>query len=427
MGGGIRAEERVTLTNSTVSGNATTGPDSPGGGIWIDSSRLDDVIAVNSTISGNSTAGPNSPGGGISAGDVVLTNATVSGNTTTGSDSAGGGISAIRNATITSSTITQNVAAVGGHGIDLGDADGGTVQIENSIVSGNNPGDFQDVVFGANMTVVANYSFLGLFIPLNGTGNIYSQDPMLDSLSDNGGRTLTHAPLVGSRVIDAGDPSTVFDDDEYEQRGAPFVRVFDGEGGGARIDMGAFEVQILPASFFVVNNATDIVDYDYRNEQLTLREAINLANLNLGPDTITFANRLRGQTITLGGSELEITEALTIDDSAPAENVTIDADNASRIFNFTATTGDFALSGLILTGGNAAGDGGAIRSLTTGNLTLEQSTVSGNSSRDNGGGIYADSGTVILSNSTVSGNNASAGFASGGGIFTWTGDVDTQQ
>ena len=64
--------------------------------------------------------------------------------------------------------------------------------------------------------------------------------------------------------------------------------------------------------------------------------------------------------------------------------MTINANQASRIFNITATTGDFTLGGLTLTGGRTtaggtAGSGGAIRSLITGNLTLDQSTVSGSS------------------------------------------------
>ena len=49
-----------------------------------------------------------------------------------------------------------------------------------------------------------------------------------------------------------------------------------------------------------------------------------------------------------------------------------------------ATTGDFTLAGLTLTGGRitangSAADGGAIHSLTDGNLTLADSIVSGNS------------------------------------------------
>ena len=87
--------------------------------------------------------------------------------------------------------------------------------------------------------------------------------------------------------------------------------------------------------------------------------------------------------------------ALTIDARPLAANVTINANQLSRIFNITATTGDFTLGGLTLTGGQThsgdIGAGGAIRSLTTGSHA-HPSTVSGNSTTGDGadgGGIYA--------------------------------------
>ena len=93
---------------------------------------------------------------------------------------------------------------------------------------------------------------------------------------------------------------------------------------------------------------------------ITLREAVQAANADTsvdgsvagsGADTINFSTALSGQTITLAGLELEVTEALTIDATALANNVTIDADELSRIFNITAPTGDFQFNGLTLTGG----------------------------------------------------------------------------
>ena len=74
-------------------------------------------------------------------------------------------------------------------------------------------------------------------------GNI---DPLLGPLAENGGITLTHALLAGSPAIDAGDPAAVAGMGTvpmFDQRGDPYRRVFDGDGaGGARIDMGAFEL-----------------------------------------------------------------------------------------------------------------------------------------------------------------------------------------
>ena len=67
-------------------------------------------------------------------------------------------------------------------------------------------------------------------------------------LAFNGGPTQTRALLPGSPAIDAGDPAIVFNPAQSDQRGAPFVRVVDGNAViGARIDIGAFELQPTPA------------------------------------------------------------------------------------------------------------------------------------------------------------------------------------
>ena len=85
---------------------------------------------------------------------------------------------------------------------------------------------------------------------------------------------------------------------------------------------------------------------------ISLREAILAANATAGADQVTFAAALSGQTITLGGTELAIAEALTIDARPLAANMTINANQLSRIFNITAASGDFMLGGLTLSGGN---------------------------------------------------------------------------
>jgi len=433
-GGGIRASS-VTLTQSTVSGNSTTGDSTFGGGISAGS-----VTLTQSTVSGNSTTGDFASGGGISAGIVTLTQSTVSGNSATGN---GGGIRAGATVTVTQSTITDN------HTLDASAQGGGVFQsdtsffhtfsISGSIVAGNTAGGGgDDLVPYPDSTLTVNYSLIGTGVtPTAGGNNVVTNDPELEPLADFGGPTQTHALLPGSPAIDAGDPD--FDPDDfdppllYDQRGAPFDRV-----AGGRIDIGAFE-GIRPV--LVVDSTSDVVDGDYSPGNLSLREAVLLANANSGTNTITFDAALSGQTITLGGTELVLTDAVTIDATALDENVTIDADQLSRIFNITASTGDFTLAGLTLTGGRTTGDdvsfphftntfsGGAVRSHTTGNLTLDQSIVSGNSTTGSyarGGGVFA-MGSVTLTQSTLSGNSTAGSSAHGGGIFTLPGPVTLTQ
>ena len=78
----------VTLTNSTVSGNSTTGTPSDAFGGILNSAPGDVVTLTNSTVSGNSASAPGGPGafsiavGGISnaGGSLTLTSSTLSGN-----------------------------------------------------------------------------------------------------------------------------------------------------------------------------------------------------------------------------------------------------------------------------------------------------------------------------------------------------------
>ena len=179
---------------------------------------------------------------------------------------------------------------------------------------------------------------------------------------------------------------------------------------------------------------------------ITLREAIIAANADSvadategtqagsGADSIDFDASLDGGTILLTSGELGITEAVTIDAASLAGGLTIDAQENSRIFNITATTDDFTIAGLTLTGGRTTGNntsyydstysGGAIRSLTSGDVTITNSVISNNSTegdRAYGGGVFftktgLPGGHLILIDTTVSGNSTLGFNAHGGGI-----------
>ena len=150
----------------------------------------------------------------------------------------------------------------------------------------------------------------------------------------------------------------------------------------------------------------------------SLRDAIAMANSAAGADEITFDSALSGQTIFLN-DELEITEALTIDATVLAENVTLVAGSFLRVIDITPLTGDFTLAGLTITGAGTSESGGGIRSLSRGNFTLERTTVTGNSTINNisdGAGIYAFSDNLTLIDSTISNNSTVKTASRGGGI-----------
>ena len=395
-GGGISNEGTATITASTISGNSSA---NRGGGFFTDYGSS--ATIADSTISGNSALSPGGSGGGggvWNSSSIKITNSTISGNMAGG----GGGIFNVGTATIANSTISGNSAAP-------------NAPLAGGIINQN--------MMTLNDTIVANSSSggdIGNSGTLNGAHNLVEDgsdgladtitgDPLLGPLVDNGGPTLTHALLPGSPAIDAGDPSFTPPPD-YDQRGAGFPRVESG-----RVDIGAFELDLaIPARGLVVDITNDVFNGDYTEGDLSLREAVALANVNAGADTITFDAALAGQTFLLDGQELGVTESLTIDASALAQKVIIDANHMSRVLNFSASSGDSILAGLQLLNGSTSGSGGAI--LNAGTLLLDGVGVADSFAAGNGGGIYSTR-ELTVRNSRIDGNQA----GNGGGIETTSG------
>ncbi|MEM7736157.1 MAG: choice-of-anchor Q domain-containing protein [Deinococcota bacterium] len=162
------------------------------------------------------------------------------------------------------------------------------------------------------------------------------------------------------------------------------------------------------AATWVVTKVADTND-GVCDVDCSLREAVAAA---ADGDTITFIAGLSGQRIVLSGTEIVVPQAnLTIDASALATPVIVEAGGSSRIFNQTNNLGVFTLNGLELSGGSSARDGGAVYSSS--NISIFNSTIYKNQARDSGGGIYSD-GNIILDKSQVTGNRADS---LGGGLF----------
>ncbi len=81
----------------------------------------------------------------------------------------------------------------------------------------------------------------------NTTGNQLNVDPMLGSLQDNGGPTLTHALLTGSPAIDGGLSNTVAFDQRGFQRPVDDPAVAQAEGSDGS-DIGAVEMSASPSA-----------------------------------------------------------------------------------------------------------------------------------------------------------------------------------
>jgi hypothetical protein len=251
-GGGIDNAGTLTLNNTTVSGNGAFYPGggedySSGGGIL----NSGTVTLNNATVSGNDA----DYGGGIANfGTVTLNNATVSGNSAGGI--ANGGRLTLNNTTVSGNysggiyneyraTLTLNNATVSGNSATFSGGgiynNGGTLTTRNTLLAGNTaPGapDLWGSLGSRGHNLIGNTS--------GGSGfhetDLLDVAPLLGPLQDNGGPTLTHALLPGSPAIDAGDNT---DAPEWDQRGEGFPRLVNDV-----IDVGAFEVQVGPATWF---------------------------------------------------------------------------------------------------------------------------------------------------------------------------------
>ncbi|WP_299467027.1 choice-of-anchor Q domain-containing protein, partial [uncultured Gimesia sp.] len=387
-GGGIfNSNSTLTISNSTFTQNHS---DHDGGAIKNDTGGS---LTINSsTFHQNSS--DNNGGTLANSAAMYVHNSTLSGNSTL---HLGAGIYSGSTATleVLNSTIVLNESTsdVSEGGAVYG-SDTNPFEIKNSIIAGNTAAGSPQVagVYNSSSSIVQD-SIAGLIDPV---------------LKVNGGPTQTHALLSGSAAINAGDNGIAESAGLLtDQRGVGYPRMFDGT-----VDMGAVEFR---ESGFIVDNNSDLDDGDYSAGNLSLREAIQLANASSTADTIHFDGSLAGQTIFLS-SELSITADLTII-GLGADQLTLDAVNNSRIFNIDngdiATTIRVEIDGLKLANGSTNSTGGAILSYE--DLAVKNSILTGNTARLGGGGIFSSLASLTIENSLVS-ENASL-FQGGGGVM----------
>ena len=210
----------------------------------------------------------------------------------------------------------------------------------------------------------------------------------------------------------------------------------------------AFIDNITFTTDFVVDNLTDIDDGVFTAGNLSLREAIRLANADPGADTITFDPSLMASgdaTILLsqfdtgldsdefGPSAFRISSDITIVGPSGENGLTIARDGSAanfRLFyvyggpgmeaNGKLTLQNLTLSGGVaqgfnsLGGGGSAGMGGAIFN-RLGTVALVGSTITANTAQGgNGFGASLSAGAGVGSNPV---NNGIAGGPNGGASF----------
>tara|TARA_R110002111_G_scaffold247140_1_gene309996 strand:+ start:270 stop:17531 length:17262 start_codon:yes stop_codon:yes gene_type:complete len=280
------------------------------------------VTISNSTIS-NNFAGTR--GGGLLNEDPIsLSNVTFSGNE---AGKEGGAIHNTGELTINNTTIYDNFTEGTGGGI-YSVAASASVNIRNTIVAGNNA-----LLSGADVTGVFTsdgHNLIGTRGVSAGFINGFNDDivgsngqridPVLSPLQDNGGPTFTHALLVGSLAIDAGDNT---DGVVIDQRGA--TRPTD-----TTSDIGAFEI-VTPSISIV--NAYSQLETDSGNSTV-FEIVVTLSNPNVDAVTVKYEtsngtaeagidyNFTTGTITFAPGETTQIIQVIVIGDDIPENNET---------------------------------------------------------------------------------------------------------
>jgi hypothetical protein len=419
---GFPVGAQLTVSNSTFAANAAA----YGGGILnqnapatVTGCTLSEQLAIYQAVLGgkNYKLGLVDGGGIYNAGPMTLGNCTFFRNV--GGTGYGSAIYNKSQLTVINATITNNSAGKGA--IWTSNDVGAATTLHNSIVADNFVSNQNWYVMvpdlaGNNVQATSSNNLIGNASSAGGlvdgvNGNMVGRTANLGPLQNNGGPTLTCMPLSTSPALNAGNSSVAAAAGlTTDQRGLPRVV-------GAAVDIGAVERSTpapIPPAALVVSTLADTVDDDFGPGQLSLREAVQIANARLQPDVITFAPEISGGVITLAGTQLSVSHgSLAI--NGPAAGMTISGNNASRVLR-VARDAQLDLDSLTITQGRLttklSAEGAGLDNF--GSVTVTNCTIIDNEAKDAGGGI-ANRGTMTITNCTVTGNRT-GGLA--GGILT---------
>jgi hypothetical protein len=286
-GGGIAVRGQVSIVNSTIAGNRNTGSEGggKGGGVFVGSDAQATISG--STLSGNQAEyyfegfsydlHPGQGGGLSNHGTTLIVNSTISANIA----NLGGGLANFLdgNLTVVQSTVSGNKAqldtgeydSTGGHGggvfvgIDYWGDNCSKTTLKGVILAGNTadisaPQAFfdPDTGCGAAMTVNAfnvfgqnnNAGIVGFTKGATDIVPAVGLSAILSPLADNGGPTQTHALPANSPALDVAPNAscTAAPVNGVDQRGQPRNQNGSGSASNNECDVGAFERGGAPAA-----------------------------------------------------------------------------------------------------------------------------------------------------------------------------------
>jgi CSLREA domain-containing protein len=299
QGGGIRNAGTLTLRDSTVTGNSA----GRGAGIANTGALTLERVTVSSNTAELGGGGIDSrPGGAGGVGRLTIRDSTVSGNAATGALAEGGGISNGGAAALLNVTVSDNSATGNGGGIavtgggnealllnnvtvagNVADADGnangdgggifvqelsGDVTLMNTLIATNTDGSTSGATVAPDCSgnlKSLGYNLIGIAARCNALqeqGDRYGTitvplDPRLSPLRANGGATQTRAAQSGSPAIDGGSPAAPGGQGNAcvstDQRGV--ARPI-----GARCDIGASEALLADLQVQQTSGADPLIE-----------------------------------------------------------------------------------------------------------------------------------------------------------------------
>jgi hypothetical protein len=276
-----------------------------------------------------------SGGGLFSTGTVGLLNGTLTANEAdggaggTGSSNGadgpgigGGAYTSTRLLTLSSCTLTANIAATQAGGLAV---HSGQLAPTNNILAGNSAPDSPDL--NGNF---ASQGFNLIGDPSGGTGyddtDLLGLDPMLGPLQDNGGPTSTMALLPGSPALDAGAPDELGSPDQRDvlRTGGVNIGSFQASATAFRLDAPAtvesgmpFDMTLTAVDPFgqVAVGYTGTVTFDTTDNDQAVVLPADYAFTRDDAGVHFFSDTGLGETTLITPGDQTITATDTADDS----------------------------------------------------------------------------------------------------------------
>ncbi|MEL6477098.1 MAG: right-handed parallel beta-helix repeat-containing protein [Pseudomonadota bacterium] len=374
----------ATIVNSSIFDNTSDG----NGAIDLDG----DLTLVGTTIANNTSDGDLSAVAVTAASTLVVDQSTITGH-------LGGGIQTLGtgNVTLRNSIVSGN--GTSGQRLDLIDPSGTGAVLEGRNILGDQGFILGSLAYsgiaGTDIFLEADANDAGLLNAARGTVALNPFFEPANLLRAFGGN---YGELFPQDTLDT-------DNDGVTGETLPL----DGNGGYRDQGSNGIEIGAVEAEGLVV---TTLSDTSAADGELTLREAIALAEANEGADTITFAaHLLEGREP--GGRKLEIeldnqlviSSEITIEGDIDGDrrgDILLDGQDLFRIFNIN-DTGNLRIDGLTLTKAYSGSNGGAV--VNHGTFIATNTSFRGNLADSSGGALF-NAGAAILGNVTFASNRA---------------------